>query len=427
MIVDFTVENFRSIKKEQLFSLYVDKKNNHHAGNISYAEDEIGLLKSVAVYGANASGKTNLLLAVQTLKKLIVESGDWKDGDSIDCYEPYLLSGETINKPTKFEIEFYVGKERYRYHIEYNLKEILFEKLDQYKTSKPSNIFTRAAPDDWKLVKFGDSYKGGKKQFAFFPNNAYLSKAGNSPESPDFMREIYNFFRRKINVLGADNNIDVLDWEKKPGLSEVINSFLSKADFGISGFSFEKGELPDGFSFPPAMPESIRSRIAEQLTKKAVFKHRNDAGDEVVFDIAKESRGTKKIFKLIPFFTMVLISGEAVFIDEIESSLHPHIAELVIKLFNDPLVNTKNAQLIFTTHDMSLMSQSIFRKDQVYLCAKSTADGSEFVSLDDYDSSLKDSSPFAKWYNEGRLGGIPEINYRDIADSIIGAINHAQA
>ena len=73
------------------------------------------------------------------------------------------------------------------------------------------------------------------------------------------------------------------------------------------------------------------------------------------------------------------------------------------------------------------MSQSIFRKDQVYLCAKSTADGSEFVSLDDYDSSLKDSSPFAKWYNEGRLGGIPEINYRDIADSIIGAINHAQA
>ena len=425
MIVDFTVENFRSIKNEQLFSLYVDKKNNHHAGNISYAEDDIGLLKSVAIYGANASGKTNLLLAIQALRKLIVESGDWKDGDPIDCYEPYLLSDETSSKPTKLEMEFYAGKERYKYSVEYNLEEILFEKLDQYKTSKPSNIFTRTAPDDWKMVKFGDSYKGGKRQFAFFPNNAYLSKAGNSPESPEFIREIYAFFRRKINILGTDKNIDVLDWEKKPGLSDVVNSFLSKADFGISGFSFEKGELPDGFSLPDGLPDAIKNKITEQLTKKAVFKHRNDAGDDVIFDLTKESRGTRKIFKLIPFFTMVLISGEAVCIDEIESSLHPHIAELVIKLFNDPLVNTKNAQLIFTTHDMSLMSQSLFRKDQVYLCAKSAKDGSEFVPLDEYDSSLKDSSPFAKWYNEGRLGGIPEINYKDISESIIRAINHA--
>lgn len=426
MIVDFTVENFRSIRKEQLLSLYVDKKPNHHAGNISYVEDDIGLLKTVAIYGANASGKTNLLLALNALKGLVVESGDWKDGDKINLYDPYLLSSETIDKPTKFEIEFYVDKDRYRYHIEYNSSKILFEKLDQYRTSKPSNIFTRTESDEWRDVKFGDSYKGGKRQFAFFPNNTYLSKAGNSPESPDFIRSIYNFFRREISILGTDRIIDVIDWDKKPGLINVLNTFLSKADFGISGFSFEQGELPEGFSFPPDIPEAVKAKVAAQLTKKTLFKHKSDFESPVIFESSQESRGTNRLFKLMPFFTMVLINGESVFIDEIESSLHPHIAELVIKLFNDPLVNTRNAQLIFTTHNTSLMSQSLLRKDQVYLCAKSPNDGSEFVSLDEFDICLKDSSPFAKWYNEGRLGGIPEINYRDISDSIKEAVENAK-
>lgn len=425
MIVDFSATNYRSIKTEQLLSLYAENKSKHHIGNIAYVENDLGLLRTTAIYGANASGKTNLLLALDALKYLIVESGDLKEGDAITAYEPYLLSKETLEQPTRFEIEFYESNQRYRYEILFNEFNILFEKLDHFKTSKPSNIFTRTSPYDWKDVKFGDSYKGGKKQFAFFSNNSYISKAGNSPESPDFIRDIYNFFRKEVLVLRANHSVGILDWERQYGFSNVVDTFLGKADFGISNFKFEKGDLPEGVELPEGIPSELRERFIDQFSKKEMFYHKSDFGDLVAFDRSKESSGTVRLFKLIPFLTMVLKDGSVILIDEIELSLHPHIAELVIKLFNDPLVNIHNAQLIFTTHDMSLMSQNTLRKDQVYLSAKSPEGGTEYVSLDDFEGSLKDSSPFAKWYNEGRLGGIPEINYRDIADSIKEVFNDA--
>ena len=112
MIVDFTIKNFRSIKTEQTFSLYADSKPKHLSGNITYIEDELGVLKTSAIYGANASGKTNIFKALACLKDIIVESGDWKQGDIIEQYQPYLLSETTKSAPTEFGIEFYVDETR---------------------------------------------------------------------------------------------------------------------------------------------------------------------------------------------------------------------------------------------------------------------------------------------------------------------------
>jgi len=418
VIVDFTVENFRSIKEEQIFSMYAEKKPKHHAGNISYIESELGLLKTTAIYGSNASGKTNLILALDALKYLAIESGDLKDGDEIESYEPYKLSKSTIDEPTNFEIEFYVKKIRYIYQVTFNSHNIIFEKLDVFKTSKPSNIFTRNSPVDWKSVKFGDSYKGGKKQFAFFANNTYMSKAGNSPESPELMRDVYNYLRKDLITFLTDRSVALFDWEKNAGYKDVVNAFLSKADLGISNFDFVKRDIPGDLEFPENIPSEIKERFIREFSKKEVFFHQSDFGELVEFDKDLESRGTNKLFQLVPFFTMVLSQGASLFIDEIEASLHPHLAELVIKLFNDPTVNIHNAQLIFTTHDMSLMSQDVLRKDQVYLSNKTPENGTQYLCLESFDKSLKDSSPFAKWYNEGRLGGIPEINYKGISDSL---------
>jgi AAA15 family ATPase/GTPase len=425
VIVDFTVENFRSIKKEQLFSMYADKKLKHHAGNISYIANEIGILKTTAIYGANASGKTNLILAIEALKSLVVDSGGLKDGEVIKSYEPYKLSKSTIEAPTNFEIEFFFKKIRYQYQIKFNSKNITFEKLDVFKTTKASNIFTRNSATDWKSVKFGDSYKGGKKKFAFFSNNAYLSKAGNSPESPELIRDVYTYFRRNLLTILTDRNFSLFHWEQNTGYKNVVNTFLSKADLGISKFDFVETELPSNINFPDDIPTEIKDGLIKQLSKKPVFFHKSDFGELVEFDTELESRGTKKIFELVPFFTMVLCQGTSLFIDEIEASLHPHIAELVIKLFNDPSVNINNSQLIFTTHDLSLMSQDILRKDQVYLTDKAPEKGTNLLCLESFDNSLKDSSPFSKWYNEGRLGGIPEINYKEIADSLKEVLSFA--
>ncbi|MFK5915535.1 MAG: ATP-binding protein [Woeseiaceae bacterium] len=423
MIVDFTIKNFRSIKSEQLLSLHADKKPRHHAGNISYIEGEIGVLRTSAIYGSNASGKTNIILAFKALQELIIRSGDLKDGEPIECYEPYSLSETTKDLPTRFEIEFYVEKIRYVYHVEYNKKEIIFEKLDFYPTAdaaRASNIFTRNSPDDWKSVKFGERYKGGKKKIAFFANNTYLSKAGNTPDSPEVIRKIFNYFRNNTKTMLTNHAIRVFDWDEDERTVAIINTFLKKVDLGIEKFSIEKDENVEHFEFPKEMPEDVQKRFLNELSKKEYFYHSDDNGNLVRFDKNKESSGTNKLFKLLPLFIRVLRDGAVLFVDEIEGSFHPHIAELIIKLFNDPLVNTKNAQLIFTTHDLSLMESGIMRKDQIYLSEKSIGNGTKLYCLESFDASLKDNSPFSKWYDEGRLGAIPKINYHDISDAIKG-------
>ena len=420
MIVDFTIKNFRSIKSEQLLSLHADKKPKHHAGNISYIEGDLGVLKTCAIYGSNASGKTNVILGFEALQELIVQSGDLKDGDVITCYEPFLLSKSTKNSPTRFEIEFYVESIRYAYCVEYNSQEILFEKLDFYPTTRAANIFTRTSPTDWKSVKFGERYKGGKKQIAFFANNTYLSKAGNTPDAPEVVRKIFNHFRMNMKVKHTNRSIRVFDWDEDERTVSVMNTFLKKIDLGIEKFAIEKDEDIGDLKFPEELPVELQKKIKNEISKKEYFYHKDDSGELVRFEKSKESSGTKKLFRLLPLFIQVIRDGAVLFVDEIEASFHPHVAELIIKLFNDPLVNTQNAQLIFTTHDLSLMESGIMRKDQIYLSEKTLEKGSCLYCLENYEAALKDNSPFAKWYDEGRLGAIPKINYRDISDAIKG-------
>jgi AAA15 family ATPase/GTPase len=427
VIIDFTVENFRSIKSEQLLSLYAENKPKHHAGNIAYINDDLGVLKTCAIYGANAAGKTNILLAIEALQNLIVDSGDLKDGDAITSYEPYLLSQDTRTAPTRFEIEFVIESVRYTYHIEFDQTNILFEKLDHYPGARAANLFTRTSATDYKGMKFGEHYKGGKKQIAFFSNNAYLSKAGNTPDSPPVARKIYNFFRNGLLAIFVGEMVGVLNWTDDRMFSPIINSFLGKVDLGIHKFKMEKQEGIDFSKLPEKMPDELKRMIHAESLQKEVFYHHTDDGRLVRFDGDMESSGTNKLFRLLPFLIDILNKGRIAFIDEIEGSFHPHVAELIIKLFNDPLVNKNNAQLIFTTHDLSLMSPNTMRKDQIYLTEKSVENGTELDCLENYESILKDSSPFAKWYSEGRLGGIPTIHYRDIADSIKEAFNDAEA
>lgn len=417
MIVEFTIKNFRSIKNEQVLSFFAENKPKHHTGNISYPDDKIGVLKTCAIYGSNAAGKTNIILAFEALKSLITESCDWKDGDGISCYEPYLLSKTTNEQPTNFEVEFYLDSIRYLYQVEFNKNKILFEKLDVYHSVRPANLFTRTS-DDWKDVKFGDYYKDGKKQIAFFPNNTYLSKAGNTPDSPEIVRKIYNYFRRNTDIMLTNQMINIADWDNDDATSLIVNTFLEKVDLGIKKFSMEPKELPKGFRLPDGIPTELKDKILSDLSKEAMFYHEADDGELIHFSSEYESSGTTKLFRMLPFVVSVLREGSILFIDEIESSFHPHIAELLIKLFNDPLVNKNDSQLIFTTHDLSLMTSKTMRKDQIYLTKKDVNNGTTIDCLESFDTTLKDNSPFSKWYDEGRLGAIPTINYREISDAI---------
>lgn len=236
MIIDFTISNFRSIREAQTFSLYAQNPGSHLLDNIAYpAGKKIGVLKSAGIYGANASGKSNVLLAFEALQFLIRVTGQLKDGSPIKCYEPYRLSEKTRSAPVRFEVEFYTPDGmRYVYKISFNHTRILEERLDFFPSAKAALIFERNAEDSWETIKFGTLFSGGKKRLPFFNSNAYLSKAGDSADAPELIRNVYNYFCNDVLRLGLNEEARFDDWvennSKKAAIlwSEFINPSLSK-------------------------------------------------------------------------------------------------------------------------------------------------------------------------------------------------------
>ncbi|MGK0291397.1 MAG: AAA15 family ATPase/GTPase [bacterium] len=411
MIVDFTIKNFRSIKEQQTFSLYAEKAKNHLESNIVHPDNgKIGVLRSAGIYGANASGKSNLLLAFQALRYITSDSGDLKDGDLIPCFTPFRLSKKTINAPIVFEIEFFLKKTRFIYSASFTHKKFTHESLDFYPKNKKANLFKREEYQSWEEVSFGAHYKNGRKKFAFFENNSYLSKAGNSADSPLIIREVYNYFRSSIFNIAANEKIESLGWKEYPTLVQKIAKILSKVDTGISGIEFEENE--DIEELPPSIDVN-RDNLFKHRKKKVLFIHQTEEAIGY-FPESVESTGTRKLLNILPLFIEALNYGHIIIIDELESSFHPHIAELIIKIFNDSTVNVNQAQLIFTTHNINLMSPELLRRDQIWFTEKNDG-ATNFYSLDEYDKSmLKSNSPYGKWYEEGRFGAIPKINTHEI-------------
>jgi AAA15 family ATPase/GTPase len=422
MIVDFTVSNFRSIKEAQTLSFYAQRKTEHLADNIHYpAEAKIGVLTSAGIYGANASGKSNFLLALKALSEFVSETGGLAEEELIEAYEPYRLSNETKNAPTNFELEFVLNGERYLYKVSFDAKRIYSEYLGFYPSGRtrsvPAALFNREQEHDWKSIKFGSLFTGGKLRHALFLNNSYLSKAGNSADSPKQIRDVYQYIRNNIVFIELGRFRSDPKWKKDKNLINTISKLLSVVDVGISRVDVRKEDKSDFFSdFPVDVPEAIKEKILEDVSNVPYFEHLTEDGTSEFFDESLESMGTRQLVHILPLLFNIITKGKVLIWDEIESSLHPHIAELIIKLFNDPSVNVNHAQLLFTTHNMALMNQHTMRKDQLWLTEKHQG-ATSISSLEDFsEDSLKSNSPFAKWYDEGRLGGIPAVNYGIVRD-----------
>lgn len=415
MIIDFTIANFRSLKQEQLLSLSVENPKTHLLDNIAYpANDKVGALKTAGIYGANASGKSNVLLAFAALQWLVVDSGDLKEGEKIPCYEPYALSETTKSAPTSFEIEFACNGLRYIYAVAYNKQKILTESLDFYPSRQKANIFKREEEDTWETISFGGLYKGGTKKIPFFENNTYLSKAGNNAAASDMVRSVYNYFR-SMTHLGSRQTIKMLNLYEHDKLVKIISDLLCSVDTGVKKIAKRENK---NLNFSPkeleSFPEDLRRAFIEDNKYSFVFAHEKEEGGLVLFKEERESDGTRKLFNLLPMLINGFLNGHIMILDELDNSFHPHIAELIIKLFNDPLINTNNAQLIFSTHNINLMSPNLFRRDQIWFATKEKG-ATSIYSLDEFDKSdVKTSSPFGNWYDEGRFGALPQINYTQI-------------
>ena len=424
MIIEFAVTNFRSIKDRQVMDFRIDGQigNKQLSDQIALPRDRShgnSLVKTIAIYGANASGKSNFLKALYALEFMVINSDSFKLDNPVPTYEPFKLDKTSINAPTIFEIEFIAkDKKRYRYVIHFNKNTILKEELNVYELEKkatfPTLIFKRT---EEKSIEWKEG-----KDFSLNPNQLLLSKAGTN-DVPS-IREAYRFFSTYIFYGAAQSSsfdeamlriAEVILSDKTTEnvrLKKLIVSMIQAADTGITNI-YTPGLDTSRLSFPEEMTEEEKNKILERLTKRiktvhTIYENGVEIG-ETDFDLREESTGTMKLVGLAGIVAQALEDGSVIVIDELDKNLHPLLTRMIIGLFHNPDFNRKNAQLILSTHDVSLIDLTLFRRDQIMFIDKDLSGKSSIKKLSDFIGISRVKS-LEKWYLAGMFNAVPAIN-----------------
>jgi len=384
---------------------------------------DLRLLKSSVIYGANGSGKSNFIRGIGAIKYLVSESGNLKIGEAINCYEPFELDIDTLDAPCELEVQFILEGTKYHYSIAYNQKEILTEKLVYYPSSHPAMLFERVNEkndNDFTSVIFGTYLEEKKIPHEIFRNQLYLSKFGVTIPHIQLTKvfkylngiEIWNTLDKfDINRLSKKISQKLSDIEQE-SFAKRLNELVRVADIKIENI-FTKELKDDDFNIPDEIPETIKKNFIRNNKLRTFAKHRVYKNDKFIrfteFDFeTMESQGTKVLFALGGIILGVLESGGVIFFDELDNSLHPKLIKFLVRLFNNTITNSKGAQLIFATHEVTLLDKQTFRKDQIWFTQKSKIGCSELYSAKEIEG-LRDDTNFELWYRTGKFGGNPKI------------------
>jgi AAA15 family ATPase/GTPase len=426
MIIDFSFSNFRSFKENTEFTLKADSLKSK-IDNTFEAEllsgSAISLLKTAVVYGANASGKSNFIKAFLAFTWLIKNSHKFElDKQQINCYEPFELDINTQNSPVNFKISFIIDVIKYDYEISFDKRNIVLEKLEFSPKGQTSNLFERilSSDADFDTVEFGKNLIDKRIPKKIFKNQLYLSKFGiDTPHNqltPVFRYlsniNVWNAYD-KFSISDLSNEISVLiSQSENDNLKNRLSKLLRISDTKIESIASKELKRED-FKLPDVLPDEIVDKFYENNKVKTFSYHRLFDGNKEVgikeFDFNKKaSTGTKVLFALGGKILQTLDNGGVIVFDELDNSLHPKLCKFLIRLFNSKISNPKNAQLIFATHEVTLLDKDVFRKDQIWFAQKNKFGSSEMYCANEFEG-LRDNTNFELWYRTGKFGGNPKI------------------
>ena len=403
MLVSFSVGNFRSIGGEILLSMETTGLKGNETNIIKNKGKKKGVLKSAVIYGANASGKSNLLRAFLFMSNFVINSGKDKQTGEKTGVEPFLLDSSLEKEPTYFEIVFIYDNIKYRYGFELDENKVHSEWLYYVPDKRETMLFIRDN-DNLKVSKAFSEGMAWKKSthnlgLKIKENGLFVSVLAQmfSGKKEIASEKVIKWFQslQIINSLGSINLFkETLNLMKDDLYIEEINNLIKYADFGIKDISHE-----------------IKSDEEVQIRT-----HHNYQGqkEDKLLDLFKhESEGTKKFFGLTGILCDILKQGKVLIIDELEAHLHPLLTKKIINLFHSE-ANKNNAQLIFVTHDTNLLSKEIFRRDQIWFMEKDDNENSCLYSLAEFKANVKNgvraTTDFAKNYIDGRYGAIPILS-----------------
>lgn len=432
MIIEFKIKNFRSYQDETSFT-FEALNESFSSNNYSTVEmkngEKIRLLKSAAIFGANASGKSNIIWALQALSFLVANSRNFDVRMAIPVYLPFLLNSRTRNDATEMSIDFIVNLIHYRYIIHYKnifTFEGLYvieqeEDIDKKKKEQIKSVFEI----DGKNASRGRSFIGGEAWQSetlelagdVMANQLFLSICGTKPKNG--LLDVYAFLANiqaepvgdSINLKKNNENVaaTILKSSNSPNF-ERLRRLIHIADMGINDVIMkEHGEHE--FTFPDSIPNDIKKEFIEDNRWEFSMVHKlidGNRSSSIVLPISIESAGTKSLFGLGARIIDVLDRGGVLAYDEINIAIHPALFKLLVSLFHDKKSNPNNAQLLFTTHDITIANDSLLRADQIWFAEKDTKGRSQLYSAQDFDD-VGINIPFEKWYHAGRFGALPKF------------------
>lgn len=417
MLLEFSVGNFLSFKTKTTLSLAATSIKEYVDTNI-FSTERHDLLKGAVIYGANASGKSNFIRAMSTMRRLVLQSFDQSSTDELDI-TPFLLNTDTEKAPSFFEAVFIIDSIRYRYGFEADDKQIQAEWLFESPKTAEKALFIREK-DGIEVMR---GFPEGKDLEERTRDNA-LFLAVADQFNGKVAKRIMQWFNNLITISGLSHEgykgVTFGMLENKQTRSTLLD-FYKKLDLGFDDISISKKPF-DPKELPKDMPESLVKQLVTDLEGafkidiKTIHKKYNAKGKaigNVEFDMrSQESSGTNKLFNISGPVFDVLNDGGVLVVDELDASLHPLLTLAVTKLFNSKEFNRNNAQLIFATHDTNLLYYGDYRRDQIYFVEKDQYGASDMYSLVEYKEegkTIRKDRSFEKDYIEGRYGAIPFI------------------
>ena len=420
MLLNFKFKNYKSYADTCNFSMIANKDKSHEDNLIAFGKDRIS--KSRIIYGANASGKTSFIDALEFIKVFSMKSNNLVENNRIGI-NPFKFREKFSSIPSEFSLTFIKNNVKYSYSFSCTFEKVINEKLDVYNSAKPTNIFTRTNTDEYKfntdVKQLNEIKTKNTKNKLFLLTAATWNYEKVKPVVDYILNDIIVLHDisqpTKYNIGYIIENNDLEEYKK------FCLDFLNNADISISDFEINSQkikELGRQSELMTKLMNVITNNDSEQMKKfgnsdvfniKTIHNINNESNSFLYpLELIEESDGTQQLFHFAPSLFYAFKEGKVLLIDEIDRSLHPLLVEYIIKKFYDKNLNKNNAQLICNTHDTNLLNLDLFRRDEIWFAERNNASAStEMYALSDF-SPRKDEN-IEKAYLLGRYGGIPFV------------------
>ncbi len=407
MLVEFRLRNFRCFRDEQVLSM-VASKDDSLPENLITDVPNLGhnLLRSAAIYGPNASGKTTILDALNVVQTMVRTSARGKPEDALPV-EPFLLDPATRDAPSWFELTFIHEGVRYQYGFEADRRRVHVEYLYAVPRGRTAMLFERkydaaAGKDEYH---FGASLRGqrGPIQDATRPNALFLSVAASLNQVT--LQGPYAWLAQGLHGIQA-HRVGVLQPMRiDEDLHEPMRALLRMADLGIDDYRIDP--MPDDNKRMVVFPAAVRLDVSGERTLTIDMLHHTVDGQTVPISLSSESRGTLVLFAMGGPVFAALSQPRMLFVDELDASLHPSLVRRLVELFHHAELNSKGAQLLFNVHDTTLMDNDLLRRDQIWFTEKAVDGAARLYPLPELHH--RRGAAIARGYLQGRFGALPVL------------------